>query len=220
MIDQPKLTATESNVRSNKLYRRVAPIYATWVRAGSLWAFPALYRRAAEALELSKGDTVLDVCCGTGEMFSFLHNTVGPTGRIIGCDLSPEMLDVARARVTEQGWTNIALVETDAARLDLLSHVDGIICSICLSAIPERERVLQRVLGYLKDGGRLVVVDSLTIPGHPFANLYNRIKGRVIGADPDCGLKSLVFASLEDVDESTFRSGVYTLMAGRQPNRD
>ncbi|MDX0001594.1 methyltransferase domain-containing protein [Sinorhizobium meliloti] len=204
-----------ANTASNRLYARVAPIYAMWVRVGSLGAFPSLYRRSVAELRLSPGATVLDVCCGTGELFPYLHAALGPDGHIIGCDLSQQMLAKASARSKAAGWSNITLIESDARVLRLDATPAAAIFSLCLSAIPGRETVLDVVIGFMPPGAPVVVIDSLTLPGRPLANFYNRLKGRVIGADPDCRLRDALAERLDLVDEMHIRGGVYTLFVGR-----
>lgn len=66
--------------------------------------------QAIAALELRAGDVVLDVACGSGVCFPLLEETIGPSGRIIGVDLSPDMLALARRRVEAHGWSNVTLV--------------------------------------------------------------------------------------------------------------
>ena len=65
------------------------------------WAYR---RRAVAALHLGLGDTVVEMCCGTGLNFPLLQAAVGPAGRIIGVDLTDAMLDGARRRVERNGW--------------------------------------------------------------------------------------------------------------------
>ena len=60
-----------------------------------------------EHLGLKPGESVLDLGCGTGISFERLHREVGPEGRIIGVELSSEMLKLARQRVELKGWTNV-----------------------------------------------------------------------------------------------------------------
>ena len=73
-------------------YREAAPGYDRHTRRFERWE-----RLAVERLELRDGETVIDVACGTGLNFTRLEAAVGPTGHIIGIELSPEM--IAHARV-------------------------------------------------------------------------------------------------------------------------
>lgn len=58
---------------------------------------------AVRALKLQPGDTVLELACGTGINFSLFQQYIGPTGQIIGVDLTDAMLDQAQKRVARQG---------------------------------------------------------------------------------------------------------------------
>src|SRR5262249_52309762 len=71
-----------------------------------------LRARAVERLRLRAGQTVIDVACGTGLTFALIEERIGPHGRLIGVDLSPEMLSHARERVAINGWRNVRLIES------------------------------------------------------------------------------------------------------------
>ena len=74
------------------------------------------YRKmAVAALNLKPEDTVVEIGCGTGLNFSLLRRSVGPAGRIVGVDLPPETLEEADRRVRRSGWSNVELVQSDAA---------------------------------------------------------------------------------------------------------
>jgi demethylmenaquinone methyltransferase/2-methoxy-6-polyprenyl-1,4-benzoquinol methylase len=88
-----------------------------------------LRREAVAKLALRLGDRVLDLGCGTGLSFSLLRAAVGDGGIVYGVDASPDMLDRARAKIAEAGWTNVLPVESDAECLPLQEPVDGVLCS-------------------------------------------------------------------------------------------
>lgn len=95
-------------------YGRLAPNYDRATRRAA-----PVRARAVAALGLQPGDTVLDVACGTGVCFPLIAERIGPTGRLIGVEMSPAMIAQARARVDAHGWTNVTLIEApmESARL-------------------------------------------------------------------------------------------------------
>ena len=69
-------------------------------------------------LDLSPGDAVVDLGCGTGLNFALLLDATGPSGVVIGIDRSAEMLAVAQRRIDREGWGDrVRLIRADAAEL-------------------------------------------------------------------------------------------------------
>ena len=68
--------------------------------------------KAIRMLNLQPGDVVLDAGCGTGFCFALIEQAIGPTGRLLGIEPSPEMLAKGRGRVTDAGWSNVTLLDT------------------------------------------------------------------------------------------------------------
>ena len=96
----------------------------------------AYRRRGIEALRVRPGDTVVEIGCGTGVNFAHLEQAVGPSGTIIGVDLSRDMLDQARSRVERKGWRNVTLVESDAGRYAFPDHVHALFSTYALTLVP------------------------------------------------------------------------------------
>src|SRR4051794_20255490 len=71
--------------------------------------------RAVQALGLRRGDSVIDIACGTGLNFPVIEQVIGRDGRIVGVDLTDAMLTHAQDRLETNGWSNISLVQADAA---------------------------------------------------------------------------------------------------------
>lgn len=82
---------------------------------------------AVAALGLRAGDTVLDVACGTGLSLPLLRRRVGPGGRVIGVEHSPEMIALARRRVREAGWRNVDLIQDSMEAASLGERVDAVL---------------------------------------------------------------------------------------------
>ena len=149
----------KQQVRS--LYRRRAGRYDFTANLYYLMGFRewAYRKKAVEALGLSRGDTVVEVGCGTGLNFPLLQDRVGAEGRIIGVDLTEEMLDQARERVRSRGWTNVDLVQSDAAAYSFPEGIHGILSTFALTLVPEYDEVIRRGARALAPGGRWVVAD-------------------------------------------------------------
>ena len=96
--------------------RRTFTAWAPFYDATHAWPLP-LRREARLALGVQRGDRVLDVACGTGLNFSHLRELVGEEGYVLGVDVTPAMLDIARQRIARRGWKNVEVREVDAAQL-------------------------------------------------------------------------------------------------------
>jgi ubiquinone/menaquinone biosynthesis C-methylase UbiE len=116
-------------------------------------------RKAVDSLALERGDTVVEIGCGTGLNFGLLQHKVGETGKIIGVDLTDAMLEQARERVLEKGWQNVELVHSDALAYGFPSQVGGILSTFALSLIPECGQVICNGTEALRPGGLWVVLD-------------------------------------------------------------
>lgn len=143
------------------LYRRRAKRYDVTANLYRLMGFREdVYREmAVEALGLERGDTVVELCCGTGLNFPLLRDAVGDEGRIIGVDLTDAMLEQARYRVEEHGWSNVELVLSDAARYRFPERVGGILSTFALTLVREYDDVIRRAADALSPGGRMVLLD-------------------------------------------------------------
>jgi ubiquinone/menaquinone biosynthesis C-methylase UbiE len=119
----------------------------------------AYRKKAVKALNLRPGDTVVEVGCGKGLNFPLLQNAVGPEGKIIGVDMTDAMLDRARRRVEEAGWSNVELVQSDAALYRFPEAIDGVISTFALTLVPEFDTVIRNGCLALKPGKRWVVLD-------------------------------------------------------------
>lgn len=149
-------------------YSKRAGMYDLTMPFWKLWGLSdARRKRAVQALDLRSGSTVLEMGCGTGLNFPFLQEAVGPTGKLIGVDLTPEMLAKAHRRIDLYGWSNVELIEADVSRFQPPQGVDGILSTYAMSVIPDHDTVIKRCAQALFDGGRLVVLDVKLIDRVP-----------------------------------------------------
>lgn len=103
-------------------YRQLAPTYD---RLADLTA--RIRRVAVDRAELSRGDAVIDLGCGTGLSFPLIEEKIGPQGSIVGIDLSGEMLAIARQRVERSGWSNVSLIEASAEEAEVPLPADALV---------------------------------------------------------------------------------------------
>jgi demethylmenaquinone methyltransferase/2-methoxy-6-polyprenyl-1,4-benzoquinol methylase len=120
-----------------------------------LLAFEPVRIEAIALLDLHAGDTVLDVGCGTGLSFAALRQRIGPQGRVIGIDPSPEMLEQARRRIGRHRWTGIELLESSAAAAPLEGEADAALFHFTHDVLQD-EDALDHVLAHLRQGARVV----------------------------------------------------------------
>jgi demethylmenaquinone methyltransferase/2-methoxy-6-polyprenyl-1,4-benzoquinol methylase len=148
-------------------YRKKAKHYDVTSRLYPAPGYPqrAQRLRAVQALGLRAGASVVDMACGTGLNFPLLERAIGPDGRIIGVDLTDAMLARAQDRIKMNGWSNISLVQADAADFDFPAEVAAILSTYALTQVPECAEVIAHGAAALSGGGRWVVLD-LKVPGH------------------------------------------------------
>jgi len=150
---------SKSEIR--KIYAKRAGNYDVSANLYYLLGFrEAHYRKlAVQALDPSRGDTVVEIGCGTGLNFGYLQDRIGEKGRIVGIDLSEQMLEKAADRASRNGWKNLTLVNQDAARYDFPEGMSRAISTFALTLVPEYDAVIRRTSVALGRDGRMVVLD-------------------------------------------------------------
>lgn len=111
-------------------------------------------KRLAELAEVEPGQRVLDIATGIGEPALFVAGRVGPSGRVIGTDISPQMLAIARERAASSGLTNAAFIQADAEQLDFRDgSFDTVLCRWGLDSLSNPLNTLVEIRRMLTPGG-------------------------------------------------------------------
>jgi arsenite methyltransferase len=109
---------------------------------------------------MDEGETVLDLGCGAGTDLLIAAQMVGPSGRAIGIDITPSMVERARQSAAEMGLANVEVHEGPIERLPLPdASVDVVISNGVIDLVPDKDAVFSEINRVLRPGGRLQIAD-------------------------------------------------------------
>jgi ubiquinone/menaquinone biosynthesis C-methylase UbiE len=110
--------------------------------------------------KIKKGDTVIDLGSGAGNDCFVARAEAGETGRIIGIDFTPEMIEKARYNVQRRGFTNVEFVQGDIDNMPIDSDLADVIVSNCvLNLVPNKKAVFKEIYRVLKPNGHFSISD-------------------------------------------------------------
>lgn len=182
------MTTTEDfqvSVEAAEVYetRFVPAIFAEWAP------------RLADIAGVTRGQTVLDVACGTGIVARTVADRLGPTGRVVGVDLNDGMLAVARRVRPDLDWRR-----GDVARLPFADgSYDTVLCQMALMFFPDRVGALREMARVVRPDGVVAAAVPAALADQPAYGPFVEMAARVAGPEAVSLLGS--YWACGDVDE-------------------
>jgi demethylmenaquinone methyltransferase/2-methoxy-6-polyprenyl-1,4-benzoquinol methylase len=169
-----------TDVRS--MFDRIAGVYDRMNHVMTVGLDRRWRERAVERAALEPGGEALDVCCGTGDLALELARVVGPSGRVVGCDFSERMLELAREKAAEPaaGRAPVSFEWADALELPYEdSSFDAVTVGFGVRNLSDLGAGVRELTRVLRPGGRLVILE-ITQPQRPplstfFALWFDRV---------------------------------------------
>jgi arsenite methyltransferase len=147
---------------------------------------------------LKPGERVLDLGSGAGFDVFLAARQVGPSGVVIGVDMTPEMVDRARTNAAKTGFSHVDFRLGDIERLPVEDGaVDVIISNCVINLAPDKEAVFREAYRVLAPGGRLAISDVVAIADLPPALAADAAAytGCIVGAAPVAELERAIDAA-------------------------
>jgi len=118
--------------------------------------------------KIKKGDTVIDLGSGAGNDCFIARAETGETGKVIGIDFTPAMIDKARANAETRGFNNVEFRQGDIEKMPVTSNVADVIVSNCvLNLVPNKDGVFKEIYRVLKPGGHFSISDVVLVGDLP-----------------------------------------------------
>jgi len=157
----------------HELFQTIAPKYDFMNDVMSFKLHKVWRKKTMKKINMQKGQTALDLCCGTCDWTIDLAKA-SQTGRIVGLDFSENMLAIGKQKVIDQGLDKqIKLIQGDAMSLPFADNsFDIVTIGFGLRNVPSYEQVVSEMLRVVKPGGQIVCLDMSKPQWQPFKAIY------------------------------------------------
>lgn len=156
---------------------------------------------------LKEGEVVVDLGSGGGLDVFLAARQVGPSGKAIGIDMTPQMLELARANAVKGGYENVEFLEGQIDAIPLSDGVADIVISNCVvNLAPDKNKVFREIHRVLRPGGRVAISDIALKQELPnevaqsAAALVGCIAGAISIKEYEDGLRAAGFSEVAVVD--------------------
>jgi demethylmenaquinone methyltransferase / 2-methoxy-6-polyprenyl-1,4-benzoquinol methylase len=171
--ERPERNSEEFASQVRGMFDRIAGVYDLMNSAMTAGLHHQWRERAVERAQVGRGTDALDVCCGTGDLALALRRRIGPDGRVVGCDFSEPMLELARRKSGEEGLA-VEFGWADALELPYGdASFDAVTIGFGARNLADLERGLSEMARVLRPGGRLVILEITRPRREPMASFYS-----------------------------------------------
>jgi demethylmenaquinone methyltransferase / 2-methoxy-6-polyprenyl-1,4-benzoquinol methylase len=169
----PQRDSEEFASQVRGMFDRIAGVYDLMNSAMTAGLHHQWRQRAVDRAQVRPGSDALDVCCGTGDLALELRRRIGPDGRVVGCDFSEPMLELARRKSGDEslpvefGWADALELPYGEGSFDAVTIGFG------ARNLADLERGIAEMARVLRPGGRLVILEITRPHREPLASFYS-----------------------------------------------
>lgn len=171
---QPSRESADFSQQIQGMFDRVAARYDLLNSLMSAGLHHRWRERATEVAAPVPSASILDVCCGTGDLTFELARRVSPDGSVVGCDFSEPMLDLAREKARRKGLDGVRFEWADALSLPYNDdRFDTVTAGFGLRNFADWDKGLREMVRIVKPGGKVVVLEFTKPMRPPFSTFYS-----------------------------------------------